>query len=82
MLVVTHERHVAERADRIIHLLDGKIERIEASKESGESRAGPTTDRGSGREEGETAEATPNEPAREPPSRVAVDPRPSAPARR
>ncbi|MFC4249541.1 ABC transporter ATP-binding protein [Natribaculum luteum] len=29
MLVVTHERHVAERADRIVHLLDGKIERIE-----------------------------------------------------
>jgi len=50
MLVVTHERHVAERADRIIHLLDGKIERIEDLKESGESRAGPTTDRGSGRE--------------------------------
>jgi len=29
MLVVTHERHVAERADRIIHLLAGRIERIE-----------------------------------------------------
>ncbi|WP_254762417.1 ABC transporter ATP-binding protein [Natrinema marinum] len=29
MLVVTHERHVAERAERIVHLLDGKIERIE-----------------------------------------------------
>ncbi|WP_254521820.1 ABC transporter ATP-binding protein [Natrinema caseinilyticum] len=29
MLVVTHERHVAERADRIVHLLDGKIEWIE-----------------------------------------------------
>ena len=29
MLVVTHERHVAERADRIVHLLDGRIERIE-----------------------------------------------------
>ena len=29
MIVVTHERHVAERADRIVHLLDGKIERIE-----------------------------------------------------
>ncbi|KDE59733.1 ABC transporter [Halostagnicola sp. A56] len=29
MIVVTHERHVAERAERIVHLLDGKIERIE-----------------------------------------------------
>jgi putative ABC transport system ATP-binding protein len=30
VLVVTHERHVAERAERIVHLLDGAIERIEA----------------------------------------------------
>ncbi|AGB14909.1 ABC-type antimicrobial peptide transport system, ATPase component [Halovivax ruber XH-70] len=30
LLVVSHERHVAERAERIVHLLDGKIERIEA----------------------------------------------------
>ncbi|WP_137291169.1 ABC transporter ATP-binding protein [Natronorubrum halophilum] len=29
MIVVTHERHVAERAERIIHLLDGEIEHIE-----------------------------------------------------
>ena len=29
MVVVTHERHVAERAERIVHLLDGNIERIE-----------------------------------------------------
>ncbi|MFP9191466.1 ABC transporter ATP-binding protein [Natronosalvus vescus] len=29
LIVVTHERHVAERADRIVHLLDGRIERIE-----------------------------------------------------
>ncbi|WP_247730243.1 ABC transporter ATP-binding protein [Halovivax limisalsi] len=29
IVVVTHERHVAERAERIVHLLDGKIERIE-----------------------------------------------------
>jgi putative ABC transport system ATP-binding protein len=29
VLVVSHERHVAERADRIVHLLDGSIERIE-----------------------------------------------------
>jgi len=40
MLVVTHERHVAERADRIIHLLDGKIERIEELDGTGESRTG------------------------------------------
>ncbi|MFC6768438.1 ABC transporter ATP-binding protein [Natrinema soli] len=50
MLVVTHERHVAERADRIVHLLDGRIERIEDLDGSGESRTGATTDRGSGRE--------------------------------
>lgn len=29
LIVVTHERHVAERADRIVHLLDGEIQRIE-----------------------------------------------------
>ena len=29
MVVVTHEPHVAERAERIVHLLDGRIERIE-----------------------------------------------------
>jgi len=40
MLVVTHERHVAERADRIVHLLDGKIEWIEDLDETGESQAG------------------------------------------
>ncbi|QRV17067.1 ABC transporter ATP-binding protein [Haloterrigena salifodinae] len=34
MIVVTHERHVAERAERIVHLLDGKIERIEILDES------------------------------------------------
>ena len=37
MVVVTHERHVAERAERIVHLLDGEIERIEPL-------AGPGTD--------------------------------------
>ncbi|MDS0476148.1 ABC transporter ATP-binding protein [Natrinema sp. 1APR25-10V2] len=39
MLVVTHERHVAERADRIVHLLDGKIERIEKLDETGAAGA-------------------------------------------
>ena len=34
MIVVTHERHVAERAERIVHLLDGRIERIESVDEA------------------------------------------------
>jgi len=29
ILMVTHERHIAEHADRIIHLVDGRIEEIE-----------------------------------------------------
>jgi putative ABC transport system ATP-binding protein len=29
ILMVTHERHVAEHADRIIHLVDGNIQDIE-----------------------------------------------------
>ena len=29
VLVVTHERHIAEHADRIVHLLDGDVEREE-----------------------------------------------------
>ncbi|MFP4218790.1 MAG: ATP-binding cassette domain-containing protein, partial [Salinarchaeum sp.] len=29
ILLVTHERHIAEHADRIVHLRDGHIERIE-----------------------------------------------------
>ncbi|WP_336037160.1 ABC transporter ATP-binding protein [Halobacterium yunchengense] len=29
VVVVTHERHVAEHADRIVHLLDGEVEREE-----------------------------------------------------
>jgi putative ABC transport system ATP-binding protein len=29
VLMVTHERHVAEHAERIVHVLDGRIERIE-----------------------------------------------------
>jgi putative ABC transport system ATP-binding protein len=36
VLVVTHERHVAERAERIVHLLDGRIERIEDLSGDGE----------------------------------------------
>ncbi|MFC3479008.1 ABC transporter ATP-binding protein [Halobacterium litoreum] len=29
VLLVTHERHIAEHADRIVHLLDGEVEREE-----------------------------------------------------
>ncbi|MCU4925958.1 ABC transporter ATP-binding protein [Halobacteria archaeon AArc-dxtr1] len=36
MVVVTHERHVAERAERIVHLLDGRIERIEQLEDGGQ----------------------------------------------
>lgn len=35
ILMVTHERHVAERADRIVHLVDGQIEEIEQLDDSG-----------------------------------------------
>lgn len=35
ILMVTHERHVAERADRIVHLVDGQIEEIEQLDGSG-----------------------------------------------
>lgn len=34
ILMVTHERHIAEHADRIVHLVDGKIEEIEHLSES------------------------------------------------
>jgi putative ABC transport system ATP-binding protein len=30
LVMVTHERDVAERADRIVHLLDGEVERVES----------------------------------------------------
>ena len=29
IVLVTHERHIAEYAERIVHLLDGELERIE-----------------------------------------------------
>ncbi|WP_254543498.1 ABC transporter ATP-binding protein [Halomarina pelagica] len=35
VLVVTHERSVAERAERVVHLLDGRIERIEELADGG-----------------------------------------------
>ena len=37
MIVVTHEPHVAERAERIVHLLDGRIERIDAVGSDGKA---------------------------------------------
>lgn len=43
ILMVTHERHVAEHADRIVHLVDGEIERVEAvdgGPDGTDSRAG------------------------------------------
>ncbi|ELZ03165.1 ABC transporter [Natrialba chahannaoensis JCM 10990] len=51
MLVVTHERHVASRAERIVHLLDGQIERIEeldSSDASPRSSAGHDPDERTG----------------------------------
>ncbi len=53
LVVVTHERHVAERADRIVHLLDGEIERIEQLDGAGEPESEPGTadgDQGAGDE--------------------------------
>ncbi|RZH68918.1 ABC transporter ATP-binding protein [Natrinema altunense] len=46
MLVVTHERHVADRADRIVHLLDGNIERIEDLERGDESESAVDPRRG------------------------------------
>lgn len=33
IIVVTHEENVAERAQRVIHLLDGRIERVEEKRQ-------------------------------------------------
>ncbi len=33
LVVVTHERHIAERAEKIIHLLDGTVQQVEELKE-------------------------------------------------
>lgn len=40
MLLVTHDLHVAEHADQIIHLLDGRVERIESLPEKGNTTGG------------------------------------------
>lgn len=37
ILMVTHERHIAERADRIVHLVDGQIETVETVDGTGRS---------------------------------------------
>ncbi|QLD88197.1 ABC transporter ATP-binding protein [Natronomonas salina] len=45
MVVVTHEPHVAERAERVVHLLDGKIERIETGDAANRVRSQDDTHR-------------------------------------
>ena len=40
ILMVTHERHVAEHADRIVHLVDGKIQEIEQLEGAGRGGGG------------------------------------------
>jgi len=47
ILMVTHERYVAEHAERIVHLLDGTIERIE-ELEGGEEDGRQETESGQG----------------------------------
>ena len=32
LILVTHENHVAERAKRVVHILDGKIDRDELTQ--------------------------------------------------
>jgi putative ABC transport system ATP-binding protein len=63
VLMVTHERHVAEHAARIVHLLDGEIDEIETVEsprrvagrdaESGDGNEGESQDEGERGEEGE-----------------------------
>ncbi|MFP8953406.1 ABC transporter ATP-binding protein [Natrialbaceae archaeon A-arb3/5] len=48
LVVVTHERHVAERAERIVHLLDGKVERVEGLDTSSEAGSNADSERPSG----------------------------------
>ena len=37
LIMVTHDNHLAEYADRIFHIKDGKIIKIEDKRESAES---------------------------------------------
>jgi putative ABC transport system ATP-binding protein len=46
ILMVTHERHVAEHADRIVHIVDGRIEEIEPVDTAGGDAAGGTVEEG------------------------------------
>jgi putative ABC transport system ATP-binding protein len=48
ILMVTHERHIAEHAERIVHLLDGEIERIEDVGPAGPPDDGAAAADGSG----------------------------------
>jgi len=60
IVMVTHERHVAERAERIVHLLDGTIERIEQLDAAGVDADAPEARAGEGSDvagDGEGAEA-------------------------
>lgn len=46
IVLVTHERHIAEHADRIIHVLDGELERVEELDDR--AGDGDVTDAGAG----------------------------------
>ena len=35
LVMVTHDNHLAEYADRIFHIIDGKIVKIEVKKQEG-----------------------------------------------
>lgn len=57
ILLVTHERHIGEYADRIIHVLDGTIERIEtveSPRSSTDPVEGTTSDLSAGEAGGAT----------------------------
>ena len=56
ILMVTHEPHVAARADRIVHVLDGAIERIDTDPDA--ATAGGSTDVGSAPDPGPAPEET------------------------
>jgi putative ABC transport system ATP-binding protein len=50
ILMVTHERHIAEHADRIVHLVDGQIEEIETVGSGGDADRSPDGDGADGSE--------------------------------
>jgi len=53
LLLVTHERHVAERADRIVHLRDGAIQRIEDVTDAGRDSGSTDGDEPDARDDSE-----------------------------